>query len=124
MRNVYLLFCALLIFSGCSGDYQLQGFDKMAWKKDRKGCSGKRVDLVKVLVMNKAKFKGMDDDDLVSLLGTPEKTVYYGRGRKDYAYYITPGGQCRETPGLKDGSRLLVEFDALGYVNIITLQNI
>ena len=66
----------------------------------------------------------MDDDDLVSLLGTPEKTVYYGRGRKDYAYYITPGGQCQGTPDLKAGSRLLVEFDALGYVNIITLQDI
>ena len=66
----------------------------------------------------------MDDDDLVSLLGTPEKTVYYGRGRKDYAYYISAGGQCPETPEMKAGPRLLVEFDALGYVNIITLQDI
>ena len=124
MRNAYLLFCAFFIFSGCSDGYQLDGFDKIAWKKDRKGCSGKRIELVKILLYNKSGFKGMDDDDLVSLLGTPERTVYYGRGRKDYAYYVTPGGQCRETPNLKAGSRLLVEFDALGYVNIITLQDI
>jgi hypothetical protein len=124
MKNAYVLFFAILILSGCSDGYQPDGFNKSAWKKDRKGCMGERIELVKILLQNKSRFKGMDDDDLVSLLGTPERTVYYGRGRKDYAYYITPGGQCAQTPDLKAGSRLLVEFDALGYVNIITLQDI
>jgi hypothetical protein len=124
MKNIYLLFCALFIFAGCSDGYQLQGFDKAAWKNDKKGCQGKRIDQVKILLESKSRFKGMDDDDLISLLGTPEKTVYYGRGRKDYAYYVAPGGQCPETPGAKTGARLLVEFDALGYVNIITLQDV
>ncbi|MFL5731429.1 MAG: hypothetical protein ACJ75J_18210 [Cytophagaceae bacterium] len=123
MRNVYLLICGALIFAGCSEGYQLQGFDKKVWQLDKKGCEGKRKELVGILIQNKPRFKGMDDDDLLNLLGKPEKTVYYGRGRKDYSYFINPGNQCQNNQDMPAGSRLLVEFDALGYVNIITLQN-
>jgi hypothetical protein len=124
MKNPYLIFCLLIVLTSCSDGYQVKDFDKGQWKRDKKGCSGKRIELVKILLNNKARFKGLDDDDLLDLLGKPEKTVYYGRGRKDYSYYVTPGGQCEDKADTKPGSRLLVEFDALGYVNIITLQDI
>jgi hypothetical protein len=124
MKNAYFIFYIFFIFSSCSDGYQLKDFNKSKWQKDKKGCSGKRLELVKVLLDNKTRLKGMDDDDLLDLLGKPEKTVYYGRGRKDYSYYVSPGGQCADKTDVKPGSRLLVEFDALGYVNIITLQDI
>jgi hypothetical protein len=118
----YCLFLTIAILFSCGKNYNIPDFDKVSWQNDKKGCKGDRVSLAKTILKNSTSLKGMDDDVMVEILGHPEKTVYYGRGRKDYNYYVQPGSQCNpDAP--KAGSRIVVEFDALGYVNIITWQN-
>ena len=70
---------------------------------------------------NSTKLKGMDDDDLADFLGKPEKSNWEARGKKTYYYYIQPGSQCSSDLML-EGSKLAVEFDALGRVKMVTEQ--
>jgi hypothetical protein len=121
-KALYCLFLSITFFFSCGKKYNIPDFDKVSWANDKKGCKGDREALVKELLKNSGYLKGMDDDVLVEILGHPEKTVYYGRGRKDYIYYVQPGNQCNlNLP--KQGSKIVVEFDALGFINFITYQN-
>jgi hypothetical protein len=121
-KPLYCIFFLFFSLLSCGKTYNLPDFDKVSWENDKKGCKGTRADLAKKLLENSQSLKGMDDDVLVEILGKPEKTVYYGRGRKDYVYYVQPGSQCTSEKALP-GPRIVVEFDALGYITIITYQN-
>jgi len=121
-KPLYCLFFIITFLFSCGKKYNIPDFDKVSWENDKKGCKGDRATIVKTLLKNSTTLRGMDDDVLVEILGHPEKTVYYGRGRKDYIYYVQPGSQC-DTIQMKPGSRIVIEFDALGYLTIITYQN-
>jgi outer membrane protein assembly factor BamE (lipoprotein component of BamABCDE complex) len=121
-KAIYCLFLIISLLFGCGKKYNIPGFDKVSWQNDKKGCKGDRVSLAKAIIKNSISLKGMDDDVLVDLLGNPEKTVYYGRNRKDYIYFVEPGSQCNSDQ-VQAGSRIVIEFDALGYINIVTYQN-
>jgi hypothetical protein len=121
-KAIYCLFFIISLLFGCGKKYNIPDFDKVSWQNDKKGCKGERASLAKAIIKSSISLKGMDDDVLVDLLGHPEKTVYYGRNRKDYIYYVQPGNQCNSDQA-RPGSRIVVEFDALGYINIITYQN-
>lgn len=115
-----LLFTAILLIT-CKPKKKFPGFDSEGWKLDKKACEGKREGFLKAYPNLKAELKGTDDDDLTDLFGNPEKTFYYGRGRKDYVYFISPGSQCTNTYAL-EGKELVIEINALGFVNIATEQ--
>jgi hypothetical protein len=121
-KPLYCLFLIIALFFSCGKKYNIPGFNKVSWDNDKKGCKNDRASIAKSILKNSASIKGMDDDVLVEVFGHPEKTVYYGRGRKDYVYYVQPGSQC-DSLAPKEGARIVVEFDALGYVNIITYQS-
>jgi hypothetical protein len=114
---------SLLALSACSSNQkpQLEGFNSELWKNDKKGCEGKRSILAEAVLANSIKLKGMDDDDVADFLGKPEKSNWEERGKKTYYYYIQPGSQCNSDLML-EGSKLAVEFDALGRVKMITEQ--
>jgi len=122
MKNsLFLLLLAAILFSTCKSKKKFPGFDSDGWKLDKNACEGKREGFFKAYPNLKAELKGVDDDDLTDIFGNPEKTFYYGRGRKDYVYFITPGSQCGGKYAL-EGKELVIEIDALGFVNIATEQ--
>ena len=116
-----LLFVAVLLIT-CKQKKKFQDFDSELWKQDQKACQDKRETILKSIPNFKAELKGMDDDDLTELLGNPEKTFYYGRGRKDYVYFLSSGLQCNKNSSAMEGRELVIEINALGFVNIATEQ--
>jgi len=119
MRKYFIHFALILTLFACSQKPKLEGFNSDVWKNDKKGCEGKRAYLAEVLLAKNQQLRGMDDDDLVNLLGKPEATNWESRGRKTYYYFIQKGSQCDQNLVL-EGVKLAVDFDALGRVHIIT----
>lgn len=113
---------ALVAAPACSKQKpHLQGFNSDLWKKDKKGCEGKRSYLAEILFAHSKTLKGIDDDEVSKLLGNPESSNWEERGKKTYYYYIQSGKQCDSNLAL-EGSKIAVEFDALGRVKLITEQ--
>jgi hypothetical protein len=125
MRPFYIFIATIITLAGTSACSKpqptLEGFNSELWKKDKKGCDGKRSYFAEILLAKSTEIKGMDDDDVAELLGKPEKSSWEDRGKKTYIYYIQPGKQC-DTSFILEGIKLAIEFDALGRVKLVTEQ--
>lgn len=120
-RITTFFFGMLIILAGCSTP-DIEGFDKEIWMNDRKACNGKRSEQAKILLKNKDQIKGMDDDKVIDLLGKPERTQQFERGKKNFVYYIEPGNQCGTQE--KEGKKLVVEINAVGFVDMLLEQDL
>ena len=119
---MFLLFPYVWMIFSCVSRSEIKGFDKELWQSDEKGCLGKRIIIADSILSNKKKWKGLDDDIVINLLGTPEKKFYYERNAKAFLYYIEPGNQCVENHSNKSGRKLIAEINATGFVNIIRTE--
>ncbi|HEY8401724.1 MAG TPA: hypothetical protein VIK89_10700 [Cytophagaceae bacterium] len=108
----------LILFSSCSSDLEIEGFNSEIWKKDKKACLDNRKNELKVLLEKKEILKGESDSDILKLLGKPDEINQGSRGKKYFIYYIEPGAQCTSSPG-KTGKKMVIEFDALGRARMI-----
>lgn len=85
------------------------------------GCEGQRSEQVNLILNNKKEWLGIDDDEIVDLLGRPERSYYYERNVRAFGYYLATGKQCDINQG-KFGKRILVEFNATGFSKRIFLE--
>jgi hypothetical protein len=125
LYNIIIAICLVITVgvSSCTKDKpKLEGFNSELWKADKKGCNGKRIYLSEFLFTNSVNIKGMKDNDILELMGKPEKTNWEDRGKKTYYYFIQPGSQCDSTSLLLEGTKIAFEFDALGRVKLVTEQ--
>lgn len=115
-----LLVPIILIFTfSCSEKPKLSGFNSESWQNDKGGCNGKRSILVDTLLAQTSKLKGTSEEDLVELIGKPDTYVPQDRGKKAWHYFTQNGSQCDKNLIL-EGPKIVVEFDALGRVNLVT----
>ena len=120
MKKAYLLSTIIgILFISCSQQDKIEGFDEAKWRQDYNGCTNQRGELAKILLKNKEKLKKYDDDAITALLGDPERNRQFERGKKNYIYFLYPGKQCLGSALQKEGKKLVIEFDALGYPRII-----
>lgn len=115
----FLVPLLLFLCLNCSEKRKVPGFNSDLWKKDKKGCSGTRKILADQLLSESQPLRGMDDDEVIELLGKPEGSNWETRGKKTFYYYTGTGSQC-DSNMLIPGPKLEVEFNALGRVDIIT----
>ena len=91
-KDISLLIVSILfLFTGCASKIEVEGFDSKAWKDDYKCCNGTREKLVKALLDKKDSLKKLSDNDIIKLLGYPEKNDQFTREKKAYAYFKNPG---------------------------------
>ncbi|MBX9852439.1 MAG: hypothetical protein K2X86_11870 [Cytophagaceae bacterium] len=120
MRTIAkIFFISLMFLSGCKETPKLEGFRSQLWIEDKNGCNGKRTYLAEILLSKTTELKGTDDDDLVKILGKPDKYEGGDRGKRVYYYYTQQGSQCGSGL-LLEGTKIMIEFDALGKVRMIT----
>jgi hypothetical protein len=117
-----ICFIAIMVSSCTKEKPKLEGFNSELWKADKKGCNGKRAYLSEFLFANSVNIKGMEDNDILEMMGKPEKTNWEDRGKKTYYYFIQPGSQCDSSTLLLEGTKIAFEFDALGRVKLVTEQ--
>lgn len=119
--NRLSLIVGLLLFLSCSRPLPtLENINLDEWRKDRNGCFNNRAPMAASLKDQKEKLLGLNEKQLVKLLGRPDQNELYKRNQKFYTYYLTPGPECGTT--ITSSQILVVRFNAMGLANEVTLQ--
>jgi len=115
-----LLFSLLIAF-GCSKPVpQLDGIDLKTWKDDAKACQNKRGAFIDALKNQRDKLKGLDEKDLTSLLGQPDRKDLSEHHGKTYQYFLSPGPGCEGVDSVS--LSLIVRFNATGVSREVAVE--
>ena len=90
MKFLLPAFALCLLFSTCNKSIDLKSFDEVAWQNDKGACNNERVDMLDDLENAKDQLKGLNQDEIVNVLGRPDENELYKRSQKFFIYYITP----------------------------------
>lgn len=111
-----------ILLSGCDKPVEIQGFDKSAWKADRMACNGHRLGQETVIMEAREAFLGLSQEEIIDLMGKPERQELYSRGQKFYIYYLSPSSKCQEGQADVNTRFLYIRFSAINQVNEIFVQ--
>ncbi len=115
IREVLLIVCLL---SGCGHPLpRLDGIDVERWRNDAHGCAGVRKVTIDTINHQKQKLQGLNEMELVELLGRPDQTELFDRNQKFYFYDLEGNSTC----GTPAGRRLSVRFNAVGLAKEVTI---
>jgi hypothetical protein len=114
-----LLFLALCV--GCSKPLpELKGIDVSGWKNDVNGCNNQRASMRTAIDREKEKLLGLDEVQIVTLLGSPDQEELYSRNQKFYYYFIEPGPQCATSKD-STAAKLMIRFNAVGLAKEVSI---
>ena len=88
MRILTAFGLLLVLFTSCTNQPDLSGFDVEAFKKDRGACSGTREKQIDWLKTHKMTWKGVSSNDLEDILGKPDIQQLADRNQEDYVYFF------------------------------------
>jgi hypothetical protein len=91
----------------------LEGVDQKLWKDDRNGCGHKRSLMTAAVKSEKNKLLALDEMQIVSLLGNPDRNELFKRNQKFYYYFIEPSPDCN-LDSVKHSLSLVIRFNAMG----------
>lgn len=124
MAKALATFAAIFLIinlAACEKEKRLENFDNQLWKNDPKGCLGFRAKLADGLLRQRNTLMGWTDDQVVELLGKPDRTDLHTRGQKYFVYYTEAGRQCSDLYSTT-GKPLKIRFSALNLVNEVYLE--
>ena len=90
MKFLFIAFTFCLFFSACNKSIDLKNFDEIAWQNDKGACNNERAGMLDDLENAKDQLKGLNQDEIVNVLGRPDENELYKRSQKFFIYYITP----------------------------------
>lgn len=102
-----------LLLSSCQKKFDLTNFDETTWQSDYNGCQKARLASLNQLEEVKDQLKGLDQKEIVELLGKPEAKELYKRSQKFFIYNISPGADC-STNYNGENITLNIRFNATG----------
>lgn len=108
--------------SGCSSTPTLQGFDLESWRRDERSCQNIRPGLVPQLEKVQQELMGLGHTQVIRLLGKPEGKSMEKSGQREFYYYVEAGPQCQDKNRYTQANKLVVRFDVLDRVNLVTFR--
>lgn len=115
--NFFLL---SLLLTACGKPSPELNIDLVRWKSDPNGCAGVRIQMTTSLQSEKKKMLGLNEMEIVDLLGKPDKQELYKRNQKFYRYYLQPGPACDASDST--AKKLVVRFNAVGLAKEISIE--
>ena len=107
-----LIFSLIIIVSACSNPQNIDGFARDQWVNDPMGCKSERNDLIINLMDHKAEITGLGQEEIVAVLGKPDKHELHARNKKAFTYYLSNGPDCQAE--IENPAKLVIRFDGLG----------
>ncbi|MFM8911909.1 MAG: hypothetical protein ACKOE6_03170 [Flammeovirgaceae bacterium] len=98
---------------------QLDGIDLEKWRTDKNGCQGERLRYLAPLQTQREKLKGLSQDEVVELLGRPDKNELYKRNQKFFFYSLSPGKECGTD---SSHQQLSIRFNAMGLAKEVVIE--
>ena len=84
----------ILLFSCGKAIPELKNINIIEWREDRNGCKGYRSSTQTTLKTQRDALLGLDEMQLVSLLGRPDEQELYKLNQKFYYYHLTGSSLC------------------------------
>jgi len=111
LKQLFII-CILISSFGC-GSKTSVSFDSTMWKSDKNGCKKERLTLYKDVLNNQDELLGLNNRQIISLLGMPERNELYQRNQKFFIYTISPSSKCNND---YQGESLFmfIRFNAVG----------
>lgn len=123
MLQIQLLFISILISAiGCVQSASVESFDAESWKSDQNGCKEDRLKLYQLLLNNQDDLLGLNNRQMIKLLGMPERNELYQRNQKFFIYDISPSSVCRSEYE-EEKLFLFIRFNAVGLSQEIFVQD-
>jgi hypothetical protein len=107
------LLCLFILVSCGKPLPTIEGIELDAWEQDKDACNGKRASTISLLREQKNKLLGLDEMNVVKLLGKPDENELYKRNEKFFHYFLEPSEKCNPG-GKKAPLRLNIRFNAMG----------
>lgn len=117
---IFTFMVALL--TGCNNSPSIDTFDAISWRQDTKGCLGKRLNQLELLIDQQEQLLGWSENAIVDYLGPPDYRELYVRNQKFLIYFLEPAPEC-DTDGKVNPLRLYMRMDAIGQTKEISLKN-
>ena len=117
--NIFILLFPLTFY--CTPLPEIVDFDTDLWKSDKGGCNGSRIEQVISLMDQKDKIMGLDQPQVVKLIGNPDEHELSKRLQKFFIYNISGGEECQDNQNIN--TKLSIRFDALGKANEVVLYS-
>jgi hypothetical protein len=110
----------LILFSCVKSLPDLSPIDLVKWKDDRGGCKMERYNFIEPLQEQIDELKGLSENEIIKLLGRPDRNELYTRNQKFYYYDLDPGKICNKT---SDSIRTLtIRFNAMGFAKEVGIE--
>jgi hypothetical protein len=119
------LFCLAagsFLLTGCHSKPELAGFDQQRWRADERSCQRIRPTLLAQLDQVSGELQGLGHTDIIKILGKPEGKSMEKSGQREYYYYVEQGPQCQDKNRYTDANKLVIRFDILDRVNLVTYR--
>jgi hypothetical protein len=121
LRAIILIFGITVSFITCTKRVEaLTDFDEAVWKQDRHACQNRRGSMVQSILSQRDKLLGLDELEIVAVLGKPDQHEIYKRSEKFHYFNVTPSKECADT--VVSVRRLVIRFNAMGLAKEISLE--
>jgi outer membrane protein assembly factor BamE (lipoprotein component of BamABCDE complex) len=117
----YRILLLAIVAISCSRPIpKLDNINLNTWKNDRDACKGHRSSMINSIKSQTNKLKGLDEMQIIKILGKPDVNELYKRNQKFFFYYLEPGKPCGNDS--IPASRLQVRFNAVGLAKEVMVQ--
>lgn len=111
----------IVFFCGACHYGKSVSFDAASWRGDKEGCKGKRIELFKSVIENRDELLGLNNRQIINLLGMPDRNELYDRNQKFFVYHVSPAPGC-EKPYMGEVLFLFVRFNAVGLAQEVFIE--
>ena len=112
-----IVFFFIILLQSCTSAIEIEGFSSEDWKADRNGCLNTRAASKPDIIEATDQILGKTEQDVLRLMGRPDKNELKRRQQKFYIYYLEPGPLCESIQASDSASYLSIRFNATGVVN-------
>ncbi|GAA4841621.1 hypothetical protein [Algivirga pacifica] len=118
MKKILGVLGILLLLGSCGKKLEVteQEFSSITWKNDTKACQGKRAEQQEKFENIRERILGVRKDQVLQLLGRPDKTDLAKRNTSYFIYYVSEGKQCEGSDKNEEGDYYRFKFSPLEIV--------
>jgi len=119
-KNFLIFLFILGVLPGCGMNTSVS-FNADLWKSDQYGCQLERLNLYGDLLDHQDELLGLNNRQIIKLLGNPERNELYRRNQKFFIYRISPSPACR-VDYVGDSLFMFIRFNAVGLSQEVFIQ--
>ena len=123
----YPFYTILLIYAisitSCTGKLDAGDIDLEAWKNDRNGCLGLRMQDATELRKIKNTFLAKNNQEIIKTFGRPDRVELVDKSQSFFIYFLEPSDRCG-TKTEKEPLKVLFRMNAINKVSEVTVTEL